>query len=202
MTYIVALTGGIASGKSTVEKLFARLGVPIVDADIIARQVVEKGTVALQKITEHFGDGILHTDGSLNRAKLRTIIFSHEAERLWLNQLLHPIIQQETLRQFEQIKAPYLLWVNPLLIENNLQFCANRVLLIDVKPEIQISRLKNRDNITEDLAKNMISSQASNTVRRLHADDIIENNYSTEELTALVNTLHAKYLELSTNYND
>lgn len=198
MPYIVALTGGIASGKSTVEKLFSELGVPIIDADIIARQVVEKDTPALKAITAHFGTQILEQTGSLNRARLREIIFNHPKEREWLNHLLHPLIQQLTQQQFNQVTAPYLLWVVPLLIENNLQNKADRVLVIDTKPETQLKRLQKRDNVTEQLAKNMLSSQTLNEIRLSYADDVIENNNGPEELRPIVQELHNRYLELST----
>lgn len=201
MPYIVALSGGIASGKSTVANLFEQLGVPIVDADIIARQVVKKGSLALSQITEHFGEQILLSDGELNRAKLRDIIFHSEQQRLWLNQLLHPIIQQETHQQIVQINYPYVIWAVPLLIENNLHQYANRVLIIDTPPELQLVRLLKRDNISENLAKSMLSSQISNAQRVSFADDVIVNNGHTSALTSQVAHLHNKYLKLSQNCN-
>jgi dephospho-CoA kinase len=121
MAYIVALTGGIGSGKSTVADAFARHGVMVVDADIIARQVVEPGAPALAAIVERFGNEMLQSDGRLNRAALRQRIFSNPDEKRWLNQLLHPLIHQETQRQLAQVTSPYALWVVPLLVENNLQ---------------------------------------------------------------------------------
>lgn len=201
MPYIVALSGGIASGKSTVANLFSQLGVPIVDADIIARQVVKKGTFALSQITEHFGRQILLADGELNRAKLRDIIFHSEQQRQWINQLLHPIIQQETQQQITQINYPYVIWAVPLLIENNLQQYANRVLIIDTPPDLQLARLLKRDNISENLAKSMLSSQISNAQRVSFADDVIVNDGHTSALTSQVEHLHTKYLKLSQNCN-
>lgn len=201
MPYIVALSGGIASGKSTVANLFSQLGVPIVDADIIARQVVKKGTFALSQITEHFGRQILLADGELNRTKLRDIIFHSEQQRQWINQLLHPIIQQETQQQIAQINYPYVIWAVPLLIENNLQQYANRVLIIDTPPDLQLARLLKRDNISENLAKSMLSSQISNAQRVSFADDVIVNGGHTSALTSQVEHLHTKYLKLSQNCN-
>lgn len=201
MPYIVALSGGIASGKSTVANLFSQLGVPIVDADIIARQVVKKGTFALSQITEHFGRQILLADGELNRTKLRDIIFHSEQQRQWINQLLHPIIQQETQQQIAQINYPYVIWAVPLLIENNLQQYANRVLIIDTPPDLQLARLLKRDNISENLAKSMLSSQISNAQRVSFADDVIVNDGHTSALTSQVEHLHTKYLKLSQNCN-
>ena len=120
MRYTVALTGGIGSGKSTVANAFADLGINVIDADIIARQVVEPGTPALKAIEEHFGSDVIAADGSLQRRILRERIFSNPEEKSWLNALLHPLIQQETQRQFQQATSPYLLWVVPLLVENSL----------------------------------------------------------------------------------
>ncbi|WP_392561656.1 dephospho-CoA kinase [Orbus sturtevantii] len=202
MPYIVALSGGIASGKSTVADLFAKLGVPIVDADIIAKKVVAKGSQALEQIVHYFGQDILLSDGNLNRAKLREIIFNHQQHRAWLNQYLHPIIQRETTLQISRLNTPYILWVVPLLIENNLQKQANRILIIDTDVSTQIKRLTNRDNISEDLAKNMLLSQTNNEKRISYADDVIVNNGDTSELSSQVMLLHNKYLKLSQNYNE
>lgn len=135
MRYTVALTGGIGSGKSTVANAFADLGINVIDADIIARQVVEPGTPALKAIEEHFGSDVIAADGSLQRRILRERIFSNPEEKSWLNALLHPLIQQETQRQFQQATSPYLLWVVPLLVENSLYKKADRVLVMDVTPK-------------------------------------------------------------------
>lgn len=188
MSYIVALSGGIASGKSTIAHLFAQLGVPIIDADIIARQVVEVGTPALAQIVKHFSQEILLENGELDRSQLREIIFNNDHERLWLNNLLHPIIAQETQKQFAQQTAPYVIWVVPLLIENHLQ--ADRVLMIDVSVALQLKRLINRDGINESLAKRMIASQASLSERLAFADDIIINDGDLASLTVQVDCLH------------
>ncbi|XKM13127.1 dephospho-CoA kinase [Orbaceae bacterium ac157xtp] len=202
MPYIVALSGGIASGKSTVANLFAELGVPIIDADVIAKEVVQKGMPALEQIHQHFGDSILLPDGNLNRAMLRNLVFTNDNERLWLNQLLHPIIQAKTDELIKQSCANYILWVVPLLIENNLHQLANRVLIVDVDPKIQLQRVMQRDNIDENLAKNMLSSQLSREERLRYADDIIVNNVCLDKLKHDVNQLHNHYLQLAkTNFN-
>ena len=146
MPYIVALTGGIGSGKTTVANEFAKLGVPLVDADVIARQVVEPNSPALESITRHFGKDVILPNGALNRQRLREIVFSKPDEKKWLNSLLHPLIQQETQKQFQQINYPYVLWVVPLLIENNIHHLADRVLVVDVTVEEQIQRTLKRDN--------------------------------------------------------
>lgn len=201
MPYIVALSGGIASGKTTVANLFAQLGVPVVDADIIARQLVEPSSLALQHLISHFGSQILLPSGELNRAKLREIIFRSNKERQWLNQYLHPLIQQETQRQISQLNAPYVLWVVPLLIENNLQSLANRIVIIDTPEEIQQNRLQLRDNIDKNLAKNMILSQTTNEKRLSYADDIINNNNQIADLKVQVENLHNMYLKLSQKFD-
>jgi len=158
MGYIVALTGGIGSGKSTVADAFSRLGVTIIDADIIARQVVEPGTPALRAIAEHFGHDTIAPDGTLNRRMLRERIFSHPEEKAWLNALLHPLIQQETQRQMSQATSPYVLWVVPLLVENKLHEKADRVLVVDVSPETQISRTMGRDGVTREHAEHILAA--------------------------------------------
>lgn len=194
MSYIVALSGGIASGKSTIAHLFAQLGVPIIDADVIARQVVKVGTPALAEIVKHFSEEILLENGELDRSQLREIIFNNDHERLWLNSLLHPIIAQETQKRFAQQTKPYVIWVVPLLIENNLHQLADRVLMIDIPEALQLERLINRDRISESLAKKMIATQVCLTDRLAFADDIIVNDGDLESLKIQVDNLHKQYL--------
>ena len=198
MPYIVALSGGIASGKSTIANLFAQLGVPIIDADVIARQVVEIGTDAYKVIVKHFSQEILLPNNEIDRSQLRDIIFNNDHERLWLNNLLHPIIQEQTQIQIAQQTAAYVIWVVPLLVENNLHNLADRVLMVDTPEQLQLERLIQRDNIDESLANKMISSQISSQKRLTYADDIIVNNGDLTSLTAQVNKLHQQYLN---NFN-
>ncbi|OCG62917.1 dephospho-CoA kinase [Gilliamella sp. GillExp13] len=194
MPYVVALSGGIASGKSTIANLFAKLGVPIIDADIIARQVVHAGSYAFNQIVKHFSQEILLANGELDRSQLREIIFNNDHERLWLNDLLHPIIQQETQKQIAMQSTTYLIWVVPLLIENNLHTWADRVLIIDTPFSLQLERLVKRDNVSESLAKKMIQSQVSLKKRLSYANDIIVNDGNLLSLTTQVNLLHQQYL--------
>ncbi|QYN47041.1 dephospho-CoA kinase [Gilliamella sp. ESL0405] len=194
MPYVVALSGGVASGKSTIANLFAQLGVPIIDADIIARQVVEVGTDALAQIVKHFSTEILLPNGELDRSQLREIIFNNDHERLWLNNLLHPIIHQITQMQIAKQTAPYVIWVVPLLIENNLHQLADRVLMVDVPETLQMERLIYRDKISESLAKRMIRTQVPLAERLSYADDIIVNNGNLASLSEQVNKLHQQYL--------
>ena len=200
MPYIVALSGGIASGKSTIANLFAQLGVPIIDADVIARQVVQIGTEAYKLIVKHFSQEILLPNNELDRSQLREIIFNNDHERLWLNNLLHPIIQEQTQTQIQiaQQTAAYVIWVVPLLVENNLHNFADRVLMVDTPEQLQLERLIQRDNIDKSLAQKMISSQISSKKRLTYADDIIVNNGDLISLTAQVNKLHQQYLN---NFN-
>lgn len=197
MTFIVALTGGIGSGKSTVTNMFAQLAVPIIDTDLIARELVLPGTPALSAIVHHFGGHILQADGQLNRNLLRERIFNHPADRTWLNQLLHPLITQESQRQLCTVTAPYTLWVVPLLIENSLQQYADRVLLIDVDENTQLARTLERDTINHQQAANIVAVQASREARRAHAHDIIDNSGTLAQLTAQIMPLHQCYLSLA-----
>lgn len=201
MTYIVGLTGGIGSGKSTVAELFAELGVPIVDADIVARQVVEKGSPLLAQISTHFGSQILLETGELDRAKLRELIFQNDAEKNWLNALLHPAIRDEMQRQLHRQTTPYTLFVVPLLIENKLTALCDRVLVVDVKPETQLARASQRDNNKIELIQQIINSQVDRHTRLQFAGDVINNDgnfmQNKDNLRQKVLELHRKYLQLA-----
>ncbi|EMB4082416.1 TPA: dephospho-CoA kinase [Klebsiella aerogenes] len=197
MGYTVALTGGIGSGKSTVADEFAHLGVTVIDADIIARQVVEPGTPALLAIAERFGPQMINDDGSLNRRRLRERIFAHSEDKAWLNALLHPLIQQETRRQMQASTSPYLLWVVPLLVENRLTDKADRVLVVDVPKEMQIERTIRRDGVSREHAEHILAAQATREQRLAAADDVIENMGSADAVASHVARLHEKYLMLA-----
>ncbi len=197
MCYTVALTGGIGSGKSTVANAFARLGIDIIDADVIARRMVEPGQPALSAIAEKFGADILNTDGSLNRASLRQKIFSSAADKSWLDHLLHPLIHTETCRQLAEVRSLWCLWVVPLLVENHLQTQADRVLVVDVAPHIQLERVMARDNISREQAQNILAAQTTREVRLAVADDVIDNSGSPEAVIPLVAELHQRYIALA-----
>ncbi|ATG16623.1 TPA: dephospho-CoA kinase [Providencia alcalifaciens] len=197
MSYIVALTGGIGSGKTTVANEFAKLGVPLVDADVIARQVVEPNTPAIMSIAQHFGQNVINHDGSLNRGYLRTVVFSKPEEKMWLNALLHPLIQQETQKQLQQANYPYVLWVVPLLVENKITHLADRVLVVDVTREEQIERTIQRDNADREHVIHILDAQASREERLSYADDIITNHTNDADIPNKVVELHKQYLALA-----
>ncbi len=195
--FVVGLTGGIGSGKTTVANLFAAEGITLVDADIVAREVVAPGSKGLEAIVTHFGAEILTPEGELDRAKLRQRIFSHPEEREWLNQLLHPMIRQEMLAQVEKATSAYVIMVVPLLFENGLDRLVNRTLVVDISPELQINRTVKRDNVDASQVNNIISSQCSRSEKLARADDIIDNQGEISTLKREVLALHQRYLQLS-----
>ncbi|MCH7370096.1 dephospho-CoA kinase [Aeromonas sp. MR16] len=193
--YVVAITGGIGSGKTTIANQFAALGIEVVDADVIAREVVEPGTPALAAIVSHFGSVILNAQGELDRRALRERIFNHNEDKLWLNALLHPLIRHEMLRQCATASSPYCLLVVPLLVENKLTGLADRVLVIDVDEETQIERTCRRDGVSRAQAQAILASQASRAERLAAADDVLDNQSGTSEtIQARILALHETYL--------
>ena len=193
--YVVAITGGIGSGKTTVANQFAALGIEVVDADLIAREVVAPGTPALAAITSHFGPEILTEQGLLDRRALRERIFSDPAAKSWLNALLHPIIRSEMLRQCAAVSSPYCLLVVPLLVENRLTSLADRVLVIDVDEATQIERTCRRDGVSREQAQAILASQASRSERLAMADDVLDNQSgTTETIRERILALHETYL--------
>ncbi|ASA56258.1 dephospho-CoA kinase [Vibrio gazogenes] len=198
MTFVVGLTGGISSGKTTVADLFHQhFAIDIVDADVIAREVVAIGTTGLAAITEHFGQTILNHDGTLNRSRLREIIFADPDEKSWLDQCLHPMIRQKMKRALTHTTSPYALLVIPLLVENQLQSMADRILVVDVDETIQIQRTMRRDGISYPHAQNILSAQATRAERLAVADDVINNSAENHQLLPQITELHQKYLAMS-----
>ncbi|MEZ9188821.1 dephospho-CoA kinase [Vibrio sp. 10N.286.52.F8] len=198
MAIIIGLSGGIASGKTTVANLFnEHFNIDIVDADIVAREVVELGSVGLKQITEHFGESILLDDGTLNRSRLRELIFSDPKEKQWLNDLLHPMIRDKIDSDLSKITSPYGLLVAPLLVENQMQGMADRVLIVDVPAEVQIERTMSRDNVSREQVASILKSQASREQRLAVADDVIKNHTKNQELLPQITDLHQKYLAIS-----
>lgn len=196
--FIVGLTGGIGSGKTTVANIFAKLAVDIIDADIIARDVVAKGSPALQSISHHFGTEFIQADGQLDRALLRNRVFSNEDDKLWLNNLLHPLIREQLALQTKAAKSSYCLLVVPLLIENELTALVNRVLVIDVEEATQIARTTLRDSNSKKQVQAIMASQIDRESRKAQADDILNNDdNSQKKLSCAVAKLHQTYLTLA-----
>lgn len=189
----VGLTGGIASGKTTVCQLFLAHGVPVIDADKISRQLVTQGQPALTEIIQVFGEAILQKDGELNRAKLRHIIFIDSNAKQQLEVILHPLIRQQLLLEVADVRSPVVILAVPLLIEAKMQSLVNRICVIDCDPLVQLKRLCERDNIEQELAIAMLSAQLQRQQRLHFADDIIDNSGQIDELYAQVSQLHSTY---------
>lgn len=197
--FSVGLTGGIASGKTTISNLFAKMGVPVVDTDIISRNLLEPGELAFDQVCAHFGPGIVSADGKIDRARLREIVFNNPDEKSWLETMLHPLIYQRSHDAIiTKAGAEYVLVVVPLLFETNFQSLVDRILVVDCPSTQQIERLVNRDHIKESLARKMLSQQLENTERVARAHDIIDNRTDDTDLESQVDTLHKRYLELAT----
>lgn len=193
--YVVAITGGIGSGKTTVANQFAELGIEVVDADIIAREVVEPGTPALAAIAAHFGSAVITPDGQLDRRRLRERVFTDQQAKGWLNALLHPLIRTEMQHQCAAARSPYCLLVVPLLVENQLTALANRVLVIDVDEATQIERTCRRDGVSREQAEAILAAQASRAQRLAAADDVLDNQNGTPEaIKSRILALHETYL--------
>lgn len=192
----IALTGGIASGKSTVASLFAALGAQLIDTDRISRDVVTPPSPVLDQIVARFGREVLTPAGTLDRRQLRSIVFADAAARADLEALTHPAIRAEVMRQSSQAHGPYQLIAVPLLAETNSHRDYDRVLVVDADPRLQRLRLMQRDGVDDAAALRMLAAQASRTARNAIADDIIQNNGDVAALAPQVETLHRAYLAL------
>lgn len=193
----VGLTGGIASGKSTAAKFFGALGVPILDSDQVAREVVEPGQPPLERLVERFGRGILTPDGHLDRPALRDIVFSDPKARNDLENLTHPAIGAALEARSAAAGGPYQILVIPLLVEKNLAAHVDRVLVVDCDAELQIRRLHARDGSTRAQAQAILDAQVSRSARLKAADDVIRNDADMSAVQSQVAALHARYLELA-----
>ena len=193
---LIALTGGIASGKSAVATLFEKLGVPVLDTDQIARDVVEPGMPAFAQILEAFGRDVIDATGRLDRRRLREKVFADPAQRQLLESITHPAIRAELARRSEAAGGPYQIHVIPLLVEGGRSGTYDRVLVVDCPEEQQIERLTARDNTTLEQAKQILSAQASREQRLEVADDVIVNTGTLADLEQFVLTLHRNYERL------
>ena len=195
----IGLTGGIASGKSTVADMFAELGVPVIDTDVIAREVVQPGQPALDEIRARFGDEVFDTAGRLDRSGMRRRIFSDEDARLDLEAILHPRIGEETRRRANKAAGPYQVIVVPLLVGSPLAQFVDRVVVVDCDEELQIQRLLARDAETVEQARKILSAQASREARLAIADDVISNDAGLDETRRQVHALDRAFRDLATN---
>ncbi len=197
---IIGLTGGIGSGKSMVAAMFASLGIGIVDTDVIAHALVKPDGPCYDMIIDHFGRDVLRSDGTLNRPWLRELIFQNPDEKRWLEQLLHPLIRDEVLKNITTLSSPYCLVVIPLLAETydaGAYRYLNRILVIDCTIQQQIERAMKRDSLSKDIVESIINAQAKRGERLKLADDIIENDKDIAHVREQVALLHRKYLALS-----
>jgi dephospho-CoA kinase len=194
----IGLTGGIASGKSIVTQRFAELKVPVIDADIAARRVVEPGEPGLEQVVRRFGLGVLDASGKVDRRALRELIFSDPASRQALDAILHPLIRAAMEQQAADAKGPYLVMAIPLLIESGrARERVDRVLVVDVDEARQLERVQARDGSSAEQARAILASQASRETRLAAADDVLENDGSVADLRQAVDDLHEKYLHLA-----
>jgi dephospho-CoA kinase len=193
----IGLTGGIASGKSTVSSLFGALGVPVIDADEVARDVVAPGSMLLQQVFDRFGPQLRRPDGSLDRTGLRRMVFADAARRRQLEALLHPAISVRTEKLAAQAGGPYQIHVIPLLVETHAGSRFDRVLVVDCAPALQLARLQARDGCDAEQARAMLDAQASREARLAAADDVIANDGETADLVPKVAALHQKYRALA-----
>lgn len=195
---VIGLTGGIASGKSSVAEGFSRLGVPVIDTDAIAREVVAPGMPALNAIKARFGNSVLDATGQLNRRALRNLIFEDAQARADLEAITHPAIRDLALNRIAAADAKYVVLVVPLLIEKGWDRLVDRVLVIDAPESTQKARLMQRDGISAEKAQAIINSQADRSSRLTKADDVIHNDAALESLDNEILALHNKYLSLTT----
>lgn len=195
---VVGLTGGIAAGKSTATAFFQERGVPVIDADEVARDVVAAGTPGLAAVAAAFGAQILQANGTLDRRRLREVVFADPAERRRLEAILHPLIQTEIRTRLQQVRGPYCILAVPLLIESAaLRALVHRVLVIDVPEEVQLARLMQRDGMSAEQCHAMLAAQASRARRLEAADDVVDNATDVTALQRQLDSVHARYLELA-----
>lgn len=194
--FLIGLTGGIGCGKTLVTDSFARLGVPIIDADLVSRQLVEPGQAALELIIKRFGCNMLLPDGNLNRQLLRDIVFKDESARADLEKIVHPRIRTRMNELAQAIAAPYVILAIPLLFEKSYEQMVDRILVIDCSLEQQIERTSARDGVTQEQVRSIIDTQVSRSYRVAAADDLIDNSGSFEQLIPQIEALHKKYLAI------
>lgn len=197
MPYIVGLTGGIGSGKSAASQWFEHQDINVVDADVVAREVVQPGQPALEKIAQHFGDWVLQADGQLDRRALRDYIFQHPEARQQLEAITHPIIRQSILSQLQQAQSAYVILVSPLLFETGQDRMTHRNLLVDVSEATQLKRASQRDAQSTEQIQKIIATQMPRSEKLKRADDVVHNEGTLDELYQQLMRLHTDYLTRS-----
>jgi len=197
MVFVLGLTGGIGSGKTAASDYLQTRGICVVDADQVARQVVEPGEPALTAIVEQFGSEVLQEDGSLDRRALRQRVFADPDERRALEAITHPAIAAEILRQLQEADSPYVILASPLLLETSQRQMANRILLIDAPEAVQVARTRTRDETSEEQVRAIMAAQMSRQERLALADDVITNDGQLTDLHNALDQLHAQYLEMA-----
>ena len=193
----IGLTGGIASGKSTVAQRFTEFGVPVIDADAAARAVVAPNTPGLARVIERFGPGVVADNGELDRRALRDLIFTNPGARRDLESILHPLIRAHMEKSADQAVGPYIVMAIPLLIENGPSDRVDRILVVDVDEAVQLRRVMERDGCTSEQARAILASQAPRSARLAAADDVLLNAGTVTDLRQAVDRLHEKYLRLA-----
>lgn len=194
---VIGLTGGIASGKTAVSRYFEHLGVPVIDADVVAREVVEPGEAGLDAVVKEFGAEILDDKGRLDRRRLRSLVFENPSGRRSLESILHPLIRQRMEAQLDELNDDYAILAIPLLLETGQTDMVDRVLVVDASESAQIERTRKRDGVAEEEVRQIMSSQASRADRLAQANDVIENNGTIDELRQRVRRLDEFYRSLA-----
>ena len=194
---VIGLTGGIGSGKSEVSRRFEALGVPVVDTDLVSRELVSAGSPALAEIAARLGSEFITAEGQLHRRRLREAIFRDEALKTRLEDILHPRIRDRVAAILAGLTAPYAMVVIPLLLEGRYPIAVDRILVVDAPEELQVARIQARDDVDADAARRVIAGQASRDARRAVADDLILNDGDIHALDARVRKLHREYLALA-----
>ena len=193
----VGLTGGIGSGKTAASDCFAELGVEVVDADVLARQALEKGSPLLSQVYDHLGDDLQHSDGSLDRGALRVRVFNDPLQKKWLEELIHPWVREQILAALNAFKGDYMILSSPLLFESHQDQLVDRVLVVDLPEHLQVERTCQRDNNQRDLVDKIMRNQLSREDRLTRADDILDNSQGFNELKKQVNYWHEFYRNLA-----
>lgn len=193
----IGLTGGIGSGKSTVADMFARRGVPVIDADEISRELASPGTSAYREIVASFGQDVVAPDGRLDRARLRALVFDDSEARKRLEGILHPRVRAEIARRVQDLQGPYCVIVIPLLIEAGQQELVDRVLVVDAAEDLQVERVRARSRLSEAQTRKIIEAQLPREARIGRADDVLVNDTDLQALEAKVELLHRRYLALA-----